>query len=470
MSTTTPISRTQDPDVTPTELRRAAWSSWLGSSLEYMDFTLYTLATALVFGPLFFPNETPAVALISSLGVYGSGFLVRPIGGYVFGRVGDRYGRRLVLIITLTIMGIGTTGIGLLPTYAQIGVWAPALLVLLRLVQGFGAGAELAGASVLLVESSPVKKRGLFGAIVAMGTNSGIFLATALWSLLALMPDEQFLSWGWRIPFLLSIVTTFVALAIRTRVRESPVFEEAKQRRAQQEAERQQPSIWAEAAKSKKSFLIALGIRMGENASVYLVKGFMVGWVVSTIGIDSSVVTTGLMIGTAIGFATVPWVGKLSDRYGRRPVFITLALIQIGFAVPALLLIQTGNPIIIAGVFAFFIAGPVPNLYGVESSWLVELFGSKHRYTFMTTIKEIGSAVSGGLAPVVAASLVAAIAGTWWPVALVLILFAGCGLVGALAAPETRGRDLNSENDAIDEAAASPRSEVREPVGNSRTD
>ena len=469
MSTTTPTTRTQDPDVTPTELRRAAWSSWLGSSLEYMDFTLYTLATALVFGPLFFPNETPAVALISSLGVYGSGFLVRPVGGYVFGRVGDKHGRRLVLIITLTIMGIGTTGIGLLPTYAQIGVWAPALLVLLGLVQGFGAGAELAGASVLLVESSPVKKRGLFGAIVAMGTNSGVFLATALWSLLTLMPDEQFLSWGWRIPFLLSIVTTFVALMIRTRVRESPVFEEAKQRREQQqEAKRQQPSIWAEAAKSKKSFLIALGIRMGENASVYLVKGFMVGWVVSTIGVDSSVVTTGLMIGTVIGFATVPWVGTLTDRYGRRPVFITITLVQIGFAVPAMLLIETGNPILIAGVFAFFIAGPVPNLYGVESSWLVELFGSKHRYTFMTTIKEIGSTVSGGLAPVIAASLVAAITGTWWPVALVLILFAACGLVGALAAPETRGRDLNSEIDAIDEVAADSSSEVREPVGESR--
>src|SRR5699024_812536 len=190
---------------------------------------------------------------------------------------------------------------------------------------------------------------------------------------------------------------------------------------------------------------------MGENGSVYLVKGFMVGWVVSTIGIDSSVVTTGLMVGTVIGFATVPWVGTLTDRFGRRSVFIVLSLIQIGFAVPGLLLIQTGSPIVIAGVFAFFIAGPVPNLYGVESSWLVELFGSKHRYTFMTTIKEIGSAVSGGLAPVIAASLVAAITGTWWPVAVVLILFAACGLVGALAAPETRGRDLGSEADAIDE-------------------
>lgn len=356
------------------------------------------------------------------------------------------------MIITLSIMGIGTMGIGLLPTYAQIGAWAPALLVLLRLVQGFGAGAELAGASVLLVESAPVRKRGLFGAIVAMGTNSGIFLATAMWTLLTLMPDEYFLSWGWRIPFLLSIVTTLVALMIRTRVKESPVFEEAKQRRAEvQTVQEKQPSIWTEARQSGKSFAIALGIRMGENASVYLVKGFMVGWVVSNVGIDSSVVTTGLMIGTVIGFATVPFFGKLTDRFGRRPVFITLALVQIGFAIPAMLLIDTGNPILIAGVFAFFVGGPVPNLYGVESSWLVELFGSKHRYTFMTTIKEIGSTISGGLAAVIAAALVAVITDTWWPVAIVLMLFAGFGLVGAIAAPETRGRDLTMEEDAIDE-------------------
>lgn len=456
MSTTTsdPIATPPDPNVTKLELRRAAWSSWLGSSLEYMDFTLYTLASALVFGPLFFPNETPAVALIASLGVYGSGFVVRPIGGYIFGRVGDKHGRRIVLITTLSMMGIATMGIGLLPTYAQIGVWAPAFLVVLRLVQGFGAGAELAGASVLLVESAPVRRRGLFGAIVAMGTNSGIFLATVLWTLLTLLPDDDFLSWGWRVPFLLSIITTFVALAIRTKVKESPVFEEAKERRAAlSTAKAEQPSILVEARRSTKSFLLALGIRMGENSAVYLVKGFMVGWVVTTTGTDSSVVTTGIMIGTIIGFATVPFFGKLSDKVGRRPVFLAFTVFQILFAVPAMLLIDTGNPILIACVFAIFVGGPLPNMYGVESSWLVELFGSTHRYTFMTTIKEIGSVVSGGLAPVIAAGLVAVITDSWWPVAVVLILFAGCGLLGAYFAPETRGRDLTTEADAVDDRA-----------------
>lgn len=352
------------------------------------------------------------------------------------------------------MMGLATMGIGLLPTYAQIGVWAPVFLVVLRLVQGFGAGAELAGASVLLVESAPVRRRGLFGAIVAMGTNSGIFLATVLWTLLTLLPDEDFVSWGWRVPFLLSIITTFVALAIRTKVKESPVFEEAKERRAAlSAAEGTQPNILVEARRSTKSFLLALGIRMGENSAVYLVKGFMVGWVVTTTGTDSSVVTTGIMIGTVIGFATVPFFGKLSDRVGRRPVFLAFTGFQILFAVPAMLLIDTGNPILIACVFAIFVGGPLPNMYGVESSWLVELFGSKHRYTFMTTIKEIGSVVSGGLAPVIAAAFVAVITDSWWPVAVVLILFAGCGLLGAYFAPETRGRDLTTEVDAVDDRA-----------------
>ncbi|SMY03756.1 MFS transporter, MHS family, metabolite:H+ symporter [Brevibacterium antiquum CNRZ 918] len=451
----TPLLNTKLKELPKNTTKRdltAAWSSWLGSSLEYMDFTLYTLASALVFGPLFFPNETPAVALIASLGVYGSGFVVRPIGGYIFGRVGDKHGRRIVLITTLSMMGIATMGIGLLPTYAQIGVWAPAFLVVLRLVQGFGAGAELAGASVLLVESAPVRRRGLFGAIVAMGTNSGIFLATVLWTLLTLLPDDDFLSWGWRVPFLLSIITTFVALAIRTKVKESPVFEEAKERRAAlSAAEVEQPSILVEARRSTKSFLLALGIRMGENSAVYLVKGFMVGWVVTTTGTDSSVVTTGIMIGTIIGFATVPFFGKLSDKVGRRPVFLAFTVFQILFAVPAMLLIDTGSPVLIACVFAIFVGGPLPNMYGVESSWLVELFGSTHRYTFMTTIKEIGSVVSGGLAPVIAAGLVAVITDSWWPVAVVLILFAGCGLLGAYFAPETRGRDLTTEADAVDD-------------------
>ena len=217
------------------------------------------------------------------------------------------------------------------------------------------------------------------------------------------LPDDAFLSWGWRVPFLLSIVTTFVALAIRTKVKESPVFEEAKERRAEATANQvEQPSILVEARQSAKSFLLALGIRMGENSAVYLVKGFMVGWVVTTTGLDSAVVTTGIMIGTVIGFATVPYFGKLSDKLGRRPVFLGFTLFQILFAIPAMLLIETGNPIVIAAVFAIFVGGPLPNLYGVESSWLVELFGSKHRYTFMTTIKEVGSVVSGGLAPVIA--------------------------------------------------------------------
>ncbi|MEV0696906.1 MFS transporter [Saccharopolyspora sp. NPDC050389] len=434
--------------VPPADLRRAAVSSWLGSALEYMDFTLYTLAAALVFGPLFFPDQSPAVALIASFGVYGSGFLIRPVGGLFFGRVGDRHGRKVVLIATLAMMGLATAGIGLLPTYAQIGVWAPLLLTVLRLVQGFGAGAELAGASLLMVESAPKHRRGFFGSVVAMGTNSGIFLATVLWLSLSQMPKAEFMSWGWRVPFLLSLITTFVALYLRTSVKESPVFEELRRRREAQKHEAKRGGVWRDVAKAKKPFLLSLAIRVSENGAVYLVKGFLVGYTASTLGLAGSVATTGVMIGTVIGFATVPLVGKLSDRYGRRPVFLVFAVFQLLFAVPALLLIHTENPVIIAIVFAVFVGGPLPNLYGVESPWLVEMFGAKHRYTFMSTVKEIGAVLSGGLAPILTAGVMAATAPAWWPIAVIMLAYAAIGVLGAWLAPETKDRDLAAETDA----------------------
>lgn len=188
------------PEVSPAELRRTSISSFLGSALEYMDFTLYTLAAALVFGPLFFPNTDPAMALMASFAAFGSGFLVRPLGGIYFGYLGDKYGRKTVLVITVGMMGIATLGMGLLPTFAQIGIVAPILLVLLRLIQGFGAGAELSGASLLLVESAPIGKRGFYGAVVALGTATGVLLASGLWLLLSQMPKEEFLAWGGAFP------------------------------------------------------------------------------------------------------------------------------------------------------------------------------------------------------------------------------------------------------------------------------
>ncbi|MEC5193276.1 MULTISPECIES: MFS transporter [unclassified Arthrobacter] len=437
------------PEVSPAELRRTSISSWLGSALEYMDFTLYTLAAALVFGPLFFPNNDPAMALLASFAAYGSGFLVRPLGGIYFGYLGDKYGRKSVLVITVGMMGVATLGMGLLPTFAQIGVGAPILLVLLRLIQGFGAGAELSGASLLLVESAPVGRRGFYGAVVALGTSTGVLLASGLWLLLSQMPKEDFLVWGWRVPFLLSVVTTLVALYLRRSISESPVFEAVKARRAEARAEARQQSVWRDAADAKKSFLVSLGIKLGENGSVYLVKGFLIGWTVSVVKIDANLVTTGVTLGSILGIATVLLTGKLTDRLGRRKVWLWLSGFQFVFTVPAMLMIETRNPVLVTLVFVIFLGGPLPNMYGVESTWLVEMFGSKRRFSFMTTVKELGAALSGGLGPILAAAVVVATGPGWVPVAGILMSYAAIGWAAGLFAPETRGRDLNSEADAF---------------------
>ncbi|KRE74409.1 MFS transporter [Arthrobacter sp. Soil762] len=443
-----PQTTVQEPNVPPAELRRTSISSWLGSALEYMDFTLYTLAAALVFGPLFFPNADPAMALLASFAAYGSGFLVRPLGGIYFGYLGDRYGRKFVLIITLAMMGVATLGMGLLPTYAQIGVGAPIMLVLLRLIQGFGAGAELSGASLLLVESAPNGRRGFYGAVVAMGTATGVLLASSMWLLLSQLPKDQFLSWGWRIPFLLSIVTTLMALYLRRSISESPVFEKIKERRAALRAEENQQGVWRDVADARKPFLVSLGIKLGENGSVYLVKGFLIGWTVSVVKMDANVVTTGVMLGSIMGIATVLLTGKLTDRFGRRKVWLWLSAFQFAFTIPAMLLIETRNPVLVALVFVIYIGGPIPNMYGVESTWLVEMFGSKRRFSFMTTVKEVGSVLSGGLGPIIAAAVVAATGPGWLPVAAILMSYAAIGWISGYFAPETRGRDLNSEADA----------------------
>ncbi|UTT69128.1 MHS family MFS transporter [Arthrobacter sp. DNA4] len=435
--------------VSPAELRRTSVSSFLGSALEYMDFTLYTLAAALVFGPLFFPNTDPAMALLASFAAFGSGFLVRPLGGVYFGYLGDKYGRKSVLVITVGMMGIATLGMGLLPTFAQIGVMAPILLVLLRLIQGFGAGAELSGASLLLVESAPSNKRGFYGAVVALGTATGVLLASGLWLLLSQMPKDEFLAWGWRLPFLLSVGTTLVALYLRRSVSESPVFEAVKARRAAARLEAKQQSVWRDVADSKKAFLVSLGIKLGENGSVYLVKGFLIGWTVSVVKMDPNLVTTGVTLGSVLGVLTVLLTGKLTDRFGRRKVWLWLSGFQFAFTIPAMLMIETRNPVLVALVFVVYVGGPLPNLYGVESTWLVEMFGSKRRFSFMTTVKEIGAVLSGGLGPIIAASVVAMTGPGWIPVAGILMAYAAIGLAAGFFAPETKGRDLNAEADAF---------------------
>ncbi len=435
---------------------RATLSCWLGTTMEYADFALYGLAAGIIFGDVFFPDATPIVALISSFATYSVGFIARPIGALLFGWLGDRKGRKLVMVVTITLMGASTTFIGLIPSYATIGLWAPACLAFLRFMQGLGAGAELSGGAVMLGEYAPSERRGLVSSIIALGSNSGTLLASLVWLLVLQMDRETLLEWGWRVPFLSSILIAAVALFIRRHMRETPVFERqkqllAEQRRAAMEEGRkheqesgEQKSFW----KRTKAFWIMVGLRIGENGPSYLAQGFIVGYVAKVLMVDKSVPTMAVFIASLLGFLIIPLSGWLSDRFGRRITYRWFCLLLVLYAVPAFMLLDTREPIIVILTIIVGMLIASLGIFGVQAAWGVELFGVTNRYSKMAVAKELGSIMSGGTAPLVA-SFMLSFAGHWWPIAVYFMLMAGIGLVTTFFAPETRGRDLNLPEDAI---------------------
>ncbi|MBD1227954.1 MFS transporter [Xenorhabdus griffiniae] len=434
---------------------RAAFSCWLGTAMEYADFALYGLAAGIIFSDVFFPDMTPMVALLSSFATYSVGFVARPIGALLFGWLGDRKGRKIVMVTTIMLMGISTTFIGLIPSYAQIGVWAPICLVILRFTQGLGAGAELSGGTVILGEYAPPKKRGLVSSIIALGSNSGTLLASLIWLLVLTMDKESLLDWGWRIPFLSSLLLTVVALFIRWNMNESPVFRRYKMAlesrnskilsdKPANKIEREHRSFW----KRTKAFWIMVGLRIGENGPSYLAQGFIIGYVAKVLVIDKSIPTIAVFIASALGFLIIPLSGYLSDRFGRRIVYRWFCLLLILYSVPAFILLDSREPIIVISTIVVGIGLASLGIFGVQAAWGVELFGVRNRYAKMAFAKELGSILSGGSAPLVASALLS-FTGHWWPIAFYFAFMAGIGFITTFFAPETRGRDLNLPDDAI---------------------
>ncbi|HAX3785584.1 TPA: MFS transporter [Escherichia coli] len=302
------------------DLVKAAVSGWLGTALEFMDFQLYSLGAALVFHEIFFPESSTAMALILAMGTYGAGYVARIVGAFIFGKMGDRIGRKKVLFITITMMGICTTLIGVLPTYAQIGVFAPILLVTLRIIQGLGAGAEISGAGTMLAEYAPKGKRGIISSFVAMGTNCGTLSATAIWAFMFfILSKEELLAWGWRIPFLASVVVMVFAIWLRLNLKESPVFEKVN--------DSNQPTAKPAPAGSmfqSKSFWLATGLRFGQAGNSGLIQTFLAGYLVQTLLFNKAIPTDALMISSILGFMTIPFLGWLSDKIGRRIPYIIM--------------------------------------------------------------------------------------------------------------------------------------------------
>lgn len=439
-------AHTDDPEYAA-NLRRATLASSVGSALEYFDFALYGLSSALIFNTLFFSNLDPAMGVVAAFASFGVGFAARPLGGLFFGTIGDRLGRKWVLVVTILLMGGATTLIGALPTYDQIGIWAPILLTVLRLLQGFGAGAEQAGATVLMAEYSPVRRRGFFSSLPFIGIQLGTLMAALVFSFLSSLPEDVFLGWAWRVPFLLSFVLILVALFIRMRLRETPTFVELEKH--DQVAERPIREIFT---KGLAGVTVGVGLRMAENGGSYMFQNLALAFVAGTFianPVDRGVATWGVTIGSLIGMLTIPLTGHLSDRFGRRAVYRFGAVFMLLYTFPAWWLLSMGDPAVVVAVIAIGIGIAVNTMLGPQCAMLPELFGNRHRYLGVAMAREISAVLAGGLAGVLGAYLLVTSNGNWLLPAIYMATLALITTASTFLVPETRGRDLLRLEDAV---------------------
>ncbi|MEO8828709.1 MFS transporter [Lapillicoccus sp.] len=443
-----PVEGIDDPDYA-VNLRRATLASTAGSALEYYDFALYGLASALIFSKVFFTSLDASTALIASFATFGVGFVARPLGGLFFGTIGDRLGRKWVLVVTVLLMGGSSTLVGALPTYDQIGVWAPILLVFLRLCQGFGAGAEQAGATVLMAEYSPVRRRGFYSALPFIGIQGGTLLAAMVFVYLGGLPNDVLLGWAWRIPFLASFVLILIALFIRMRLQESPTFVALEKH--DQISEHPMKEIFGH---SFGTVLRGIGLRMAENGGSYLFNTLAVAYATGTVGVAKSIGPVAVAVGSLIGMVTVPWAGHISDRVGRVPVYRFGSVVLLVLAFPSWYLISLGQPWLVIVLIAVMIGFGVNTMLGAQCALLPELFGSRHRYLGVAIAREFSAVLAGGLAGILGAILIKIYDGSWVPLGIYTFGLAAITFATTFVTPETLRRDLTAVPDAVDEVQA----------------
>nr|WP_323849444.1 MULTISPECIES: MFS transporter [unclassified Gilliamella] len=434
------------------DLVKAAVSGWLGTALEFMDFQLYSLGAALVFHEIFFPEQSAIMALILAMGTYGAGYVARIIGAFIFGRMGDAIGRKKVLFITITMMGVCTTLIGVLPTYAQVGIFAPLMLVVLRIIQGLGAGAEISGAGTMLAEYAPKGKRGIISSLVAMGTNCGTLSATAIWAFMFFLLDkDQLVAWGWRIPFIASVVVMIFAIWLRMNLKESPVFDEVNDTNALKNDSDVTKHISLLGMFKSKSFWLATGLRFGQAGNSGLIQTFLAGYLVQALLFNKSIPTDAIMFSSIVGFLTIPFLGWLSDKVGRKIPYIILTLSAIILAYPMLSIIvdknHSVNTITLCLILIHNIA--VLGLFALENITMAEMFGARNRFTQMAISKEAGGLVAVGFGPILA-GIFCKMVNDWWPIVAMIIVYSCIGLISAMLMPEVKDRDLADLHDAAD--------------------
>ncbi len=442
MTTTTPPEQAtttlRDDSLNTTQMRRILASSFLGSAIEFYDFLLYATAAALVFGTVFFADLGPGLAAFASFGTLAAGYVARPLGGALFGHFGDRMGRKTVLVVSMLTMGVATTLIGLLPTTAQIGIAAPILLIVLRVVQGIAVGGEWGGAVLMALEHAPARKRGFAASFANLGGPAGALLATLAVAAVTLLPDDQFLAWGWRIPFLLSIVLVMVGMMVRLKVAETPLFQSLEQK-----------------AVSKKTPLLevltgyprSLILALIAGTSVYTIQGLVTVWGVSHVvemGADKTGVLNAKAIGAVAILVTTVIGARLSDRFGRRPVMLAGAVAAAVFAYPILLLIDSGSAwaFALAAVTAQAIQGII---FGPFGAFAAELFPTRMRYTGASLAFQSATTFGAGFTPAIAAGLMVLSGGNIMMVGVVWVLAFVVAAGAILMSREGRDRNLADE-------------------------
>lgn len=418
---------------------RALFASAIGSAIEWYDFFLYGTMAALVFQKLFFPNDDPYVSLMLSYASFGLAFLIRPIGGILFSHIGDRIGRKKTLIITLSIMGGSTVLMGLLPDYQTVGILAPILLILLRLLQGLSLGGEWGGGLLLAVEYAPKNKRGFYGSIPQIGAMIGLSLASLSASLLTnLLSEEAFLSYGWRIPFLLSIVLVLVGLWIRKGIGETPSFQ-----KVVASGETVKVPLFETLTKHWRAVLTTIGAKFIETSTFFIFATFTISYAVDTVGYDRQTALNGILYAALLAIPVMMIVGALSDRIGRKKMFIAGIIAMFIYAIPYFWILSFKTPfaLTIAIIIGFAIIWP---MYGaILGTLFAESFSANVRYTGVSLGYQVGAALVGGPAPLIATALLVKYNNNYIPIGIFIMVMAVISLVAILFTREMRGRDMD---------------------------
>jgi metabolite-proton symporter len=433
------MATSTEPTKTRTPIARVVGASLIGTTVEWYDFFLYGVAASVIFGDLFFPKGDELTGTLLSFATFAVGFFARPIGGVVFGHFGDRLGRKNLLVLSLLMMGLATFAIGLLPTYAQVGVLAPILLTVLRLIQGFALGGEWGGAVLIVSEHGDPKRRGFWSSWPQAGAPAGQLIANGvLAGLAAFQNDAAFDKWGWRIPFLLSAVLVLVGLWVRLRIEESPVFREA---RAKQEPVDKLPFVEV-ITKYRREVLTAMGARMAENVSYYIFTIVIATYAKEHLKLDKSFALNAVLIAAAVHFCAIPLWGALSDRVGRKPVYL-LGAVGVGiWGFVFIALVDTKNfaLAVIAVTIGLILHGA---MYGPQASFFTELFGTRVRYSGVSVGYQLASIIAGGLAPFIAIALLKAY-DSGFAISVYVAVCSVISIIAVVSYTETRHRDLST--------------------------